>query len=64
MLNPSIGKLISRKESRYAIVTAVAKRAREIAEQNEEEAVHTTEKPVDIALDEIADGKYEIANIG
>lgn len=64
MLNPSIGKLISRKESRYAIVIAVAKRAREIAEQNEEENIHTTEKPVDIALYEIADGKYGIANVG
>lgn len=64
MLNPSIGKLISRKESRYAIVIAVAKRAREIAEQNEESEIQTVEKPVDIALDEIAGGKYSIANVG
>ncbi len=64
MLNPSIGKLISRKESRYAIVMAVAKRAREIAEQNEESEIQTIEKPVDIALDEIAGGKYSIANVG
>lgn len=64
MLNPSIGKLISRKESRYAIVIAVAKRAREIAEQNEESEIQTIEKPVDIALDEIAGGKYSIANVG
>ena len=64
MLNPSIGKLISRKESRYAIVMAVAKRAREIAEENEESEIQTTEKPVDIALDEIAGEKYSIANVG
>lgn len=60
MLNPSIGKLLQSEESRYSIVIAVAKRAREIAEIAERENEPLVEKPVNIAMNEIAEGKFTI----
>ena len=46
--------------SRYSIVLATAKRAREIAEDAEENKVIITEKPVSLALEEILAGDYVI----
>lgn len=64
MLNPSIGKLLNTYESRYALVVAVSKRAREIAEElSREDAEKTTEKPVTLALDEMAAGKFTVEDI-
>ena len=37
MLNPSIGKLINNYESRYQLVTDIAKLARHISEKADEE---------------------------
>jgi DNA-directed RNA polymerase subunit omega len=63
MLNPSIGKLIEQYESKYGVVIAVAKRAREIAEENQENDIHNTEKEVDLAMNELAEGKFEFNEI-
>ena len=46
--------------SRYSIVLATSKRARQIAEKNEELGIQTEEKPVITAAREYADGVYEI----
>ena len=46
--------------SRYSIVIAAAKRARQIAQEAEEEHIVLTEKPVKIAVNELAAGKYKI----
>ena len=46
--------------SRYSIVLATAKRAREIAETAEENKEIMTEKPVSVALDEILAGQFTI----
>ncbi len=54
MLNPSIGKLINIYESRYQLVIDVAKYARYISEKAEQEGRILVEKPVDMALNEIA----------
>ena len=46
---------------------AVAKRARQVAQEAEEEHIILTEKPVKIAVNELAAGKYKIIepeNIG
>ena len=58
--NPSLKKILSNHMSRYSLVRATAKRAREIANEAEEEKIILTEKPVSIALDEILNNKYEI----
>lgn len=60
MLNPDLRKVLKNHTSRYSLVIATAKRAREISEQAEEEKRIITEKPVSIAIGEIMDGKYAI----
>lgn len=55
MLNPSIGKLINGYESRYQLVTDIAKLARHISEKADEEGTVLKEKPVSTAIDEIAE---------
>ena len=60
MLNPDLKGILNQGISRYSLVTAAAKRAREIAVQNLEEKNLSTEKPVTVALGEIIDGKYKI----
>ena len=58
--NPSLKKILSNHMSRYSLVRATAKRARELANEAKEEKIILTEKPVSIALDEILKGEYEI----
>jgi len=55
MLNPAIGKLIQSTDSRYKLVLKVAKRAREIADDVEQSGEIITEKPVTIAINEMAE---------
>ena len=59
MLNPSIGKLLETYESRYELVIDVARRARKISEYAEMEGQILTEKPVTIAIDELAAAKCQ-----
>ncbi|MBR3809782.1 MAG: DNA-directed RNA polymerase subunit omega [Clostridia bacterium] len=60
MLNPDLKGVLNQGINRYSLVTATAKRAREIAIENLEEKNLSTEKPVTVALGEIIDGKYKI----
>ena len=60
MFNPDLRNVLKNHLSRYSLVTATAKRAREIAETAEENKEIMTEKPVSVALEEILDGKYVI----
>ena len=60
MLNKDLSNVLKGHTSRYSLVTATAKRAREIAEEAENEKRIITEKPVSLAIDEIIDGKYII----
>lgn len=60
MLNPDLRELLKDNTSRYSLVTAVAKRAREIAETPELNEKCGTEKAVTFALDEFLSGKLEI----
>ncbi|QEK11993.1 DNA-directed RNA polymerase subunit omega [Crassaminicella thermophila] len=55
MLNPSINKLMEKVDSRYTLVIAAAKRAREIIDGDEKLTNVESNKPVTIAT-------YEIAN--
>lgn len=60
MLNPDLRELLKDNTSRYSLVTAVAKRAREVAEDPILSEKCGTEKPVTYALDEFLSGKLEI----
>ena len=60
MLNPNLKDILKNHLSRYSLVTATAKRARQNALENEENNVVSTEKPVSVALQEIIEGKYTI----
>ena len=56
MLHPSMTDLLEKVDNRYLLVNVAAKRAREIAEEAEINEVRLNEKPVKLALDDIADG--------
>ncbi len=60
MFNPDLRNVLKGHVSRYSLVTAVAKRAREIAADAEENGEILDDKPVSIALDEIITGKYTV----
>lgn len=59
MLRPAMSQIIKKDESYYAFVIAVAKRAREIANEAEEGQVILEEKPVKLAVEEFAAGRYK-----
>lgn len=54
MLNPAIGKLINNCDNRYALVNKIAKSARAISEEYEAREEILIEKPVTIAINEMA----------
>ena len=60
MFNPDLKKVLKNHLSRYSLVTATAKRAREISDKAIEEKEIIVEKPVSTALDEIISGEYEV----
>ena len=60
MFNPDLRGGLQNHLSRYSLVTATAKRAREIAEEAEDKKIIMTEKPVSVALEEILNGDYVI----
>ena len=57
MLYPPMGDLMDKVGSRYMLVNAVARRAREIADEAEEQNLIIDEKTVSLAIDEISTGK-------
>ncbi len=57
MLNPAIGKLIKEYDNRYKLVLDVAKEAREIAIQNEDDNDKNVEKSVTLAINKIAEAE-------
>lgn len=59
MLEPSIYELLDHVPSRYMLVNVVAHRARQISSQAEDEGCPLEEKPVTLALKEVARGDVE-----
>lgn len=59
MLYPAMNKLTEHIPNRYMMVNVVARRARQIAEEAEKNEVHLTEKPVTMAINEVAEGKFD-----
>ena len=56
----SVDDMLSGKESRYALVIGVAKRAREIAQEFEEQGIITDEKLVLLAIEDFKNHKYNL----
>jgi len=63
MLYPSMSQLLKEVNGRYLLVNLTARRAREIAEYAEEEKVELSEKPVSLAINEIANGNLSAIEI-
>ncbi len=57
MLYPPVADLLKQIDSRYLLVNVVAKRARQIADEANELGEELPEKPVTMAIREVADGK-------
>lgn len=62
MLRPAVNQIISKNESCYSLVIAVAKRAREISDELYKNEQTLEEKPVKTAVEEIASGKCKIVS--
>ncbi|MGI5893653.1 MAG: DNA-directed RNA polymerase subunit omega [Candidatus Merdivicinus sp.] len=60
MHRPSVPELLKPGQSYYSLVVAVAKRAREIAQQADENGDILLEKPVKMAVDDFAKGRYKL----
>lgn len=60
MLRPAVNQIISKNESCYSLVLAVAKRAREISQDLYDNNQVLEEKPVKTAVEDIASGRYKI----
>ena len=57
MLYPPVADMLKNVSSRYLLVNVVAHRARQIAAEAEEFQEELPEKPVTLAIREVADGK-------
>ena len=57
MLYPPMSELLTHIDSRYLLVNVVAQRARQIAIEAKEFGEELPEKPVTLAIREVADGK-------
>lgn len=62
MLRPAVNQIISKSESCYSLVIAVAKRAREISEDLYKNGDTLEEKPVKTAVEELASGRCKIVS--
>ena len=57
MLYPPMSDLLKEIPSRYMMVNVVAQRARQIASEAEDAGIPLDDKPVSIAIREVAEGK-------
>ena len=63
MLYPPVAQLLKNVQSRYLLVNVVAQRARQIAAEAEEFHEDLPEKPVTLAIHEVADGKLDASGM-
>lgn len=62
MLEPPMNQLLKQVPSRYMLVNVVAQRARQVASEAEEAGLSLDDKPVTIAIREVAEGKLDLQN--
>ena len=60
MIYPAMSMLNSYIPNRYMLVNVVAQRARQVASEAEDAGIPLDDKPVTIAIREVADGKVEL----
>ena len=63
MLYPAMNKLTQYIPNRYMMVNVVARRARQIAAEAEVTGQHLDEKPVTLAIHEVAEGKLDASHM-
>ena len=63
MLYPAMNKLTSYVPNRYMLVNVVARRARQIADMADKTGEELLEKPVTLAIHEVADGKLDASGM-
>ena len=63
MLYPAMNKLTQYIPNRYMMVNVVARRARQIALEAEENGEILEEKPVTMAINEVAEGLFDASTI-
>ena len=61
MLYPAMNKLTANVPNRYLLVNVVARRARQIAQESEDNGEKMNVKPVTLAINEVADGQISVA---
>ncbi|MDT8901514.1 DNA-directed RNA polymerase subunit omega [Anaeroselena agilis] len=66
MIHPSLDTLVDKVDSKYTLVVLAAKRAREIMDGEESLVDSRSNKPVTVALEEVAQGRivYERTKSG
>ena len=57
MIYPPMSELLKHIDSRYLLVNVVARRARQISIEAEQEGYALDDKPVTLAIREVAEGK-------
>lgn len=57
MIEPPINSLLKKVDSRYTLVVAAAKRARQLADGAAKLTKHNSDKPVTVAIHEIDENK-------
>ena len=57
MLEPPLSKLMENIDTRYLLVNVTADRARAISNEADERGIPLSEKPVRLAIQEIAEGR-------
>lgn len=60
MVKPTTAELLEKVDSKFRLVIATAKRARQIADGDEKLTEADEESPVTLAANEISEGKVEI----
>ena len=63
LLYPAMTKLTEHIPNRYMMVNVVARRARQIAQEAEVNGEPLEEKPVTLAIDEVAEGLFDASSI-
>ena len=63
MLYPAMNKLTEYIPNRYMMVNVVARRARQIAQEAEMNGEILEEKPVTMAINEVAEGLFDASTI-
>ena len=58
-----MSQLNSPVHNRYMLVNVVARRARQIADDADEAGIQLDEKPVTLAIHEVADGKIDAGDM-